>query len=193
MESVGFKEWAIVCDAIGRGEQSIILRKGGIAEGREGFTFRHTEFFLFPTQYHEQLEKTRGAERDVPRPRAGEIDIVVLAKVEFSGVITSWETATALEPFHIWRRKVVRERFDYDKAPGIHFAFLRAHELSHPWIIPELPVYGGCRSWVNLRTLPNDISFAPVLSDAAHATRAEEVKRIVAQDVASTSPSATAY
>jgi hypothetical protein len=34
MESVGFKEWAIVGEALGRGGQSIILRKGGIAEGR---------------------------------------------------------------------------------------------------------------------------------------------------------------
>jgi hypothetical protein len=34
MESVGFKEWAIVGEALGRGRQSIILRKGGIAEGR---------------------------------------------------------------------------------------------------------------------------------------------------------------
>ena len=29
MESAGLKEWAIVCQATGRGEQSIILRKGG--------------------------------------------------------------------------------------------------------------------------------------------------------------------
>ena len=29
-----FKEWAIVVDALGRGEQIIILRKGGISEGR---------------------------------------------------------------------------------------------------------------------------------------------------------------
>src|SRR5438477_1344443 len=48
MESVGFKEWSLVCDALGRGEQSVILRKGGIAEGREGFSFRYREFFLFP-------------------------------------------------------------------------------------------------------------------------------------------------
>jgi hypothetical protein len=34
MESVGFKDWAIVCEALGRGRQSIILRKGGIGEGR---------------------------------------------------------------------------------------------------------------------------------------------------------------
>ena len=31
MESVGFKEWSLVCDALGGGTQSVILRKGGIA------------------------------------------------------------------------------------------------------------------------------------------------------------------
>ena len=31
MQSVGFKEWALVCQALGTGRQSIILRKGGIA------------------------------------------------------------------------------------------------------------------------------------------------------------------
>ncbi|MED5454303.1 MAG: DUF1802 family protein, partial [Verrucomicrobiota bacterium] len=32
-----FKEWAVVIDALGRGEQIIILRKGGIHEGKGGF------------------------------------------------------------------------------------------------------------------------------------------------------------
>ena len=63
MESVAFKEWAIVCEALGRGRQSIILRKGRIAEGRGGFSFRHREFFLFPTFCHEQPEKVREAGR----------------------------------------------------------------------------------------------------------------------------------
>ena len=34
---IAFKEWAMVVDALGRGEQIIILRKGGISEGRGGF------------------------------------------------------------------------------------------------------------------------------------------------------------
>src|SRR5512138_2779668 len=49
-----FKEWAIVVDALGRGEQILILRKGGIAEGRGGFRPEHTRFLLFPTAFHEQ-------------------------------------------------------------------------------------------------------------------------------------------
>ena len=51
--NIGFKEWTLVCDALGRGEQSIILRKGGIAEGRAGFRFQHPEFLLLPTLFHE--------------------------------------------------------------------------------------------------------------------------------------------
>jgi hypothetical protein len=46
--SIGFKEWTLICEALGNGSQSIILRKGGIAEGRAGFRFQHDEFFLFP-------------------------------------------------------------------------------------------------------------------------------------------------
>ena len=51
-----FKEWAIVVDALGRGEQILILRKGGIAEGRGGFKPEHERFLLFPTLFHQQRE-----------------------------------------------------------------------------------------------------------------------------------------
>ena len=57
--SIGFKEWTLVCDALGSGAQSIIIRKGGIAEGRAGFRFEHPEFFLFPTLFHEQVTKLK--------------------------------------------------------------------------------------------------------------------------------------
>ena len=56
---IAFKEWSLVCDALGRGEQSLILRKGGIAEGRAGFRFQHPEFLLLPTLFHEQAAKLR--------------------------------------------------------------------------------------------------------------------------------------
>jgi hypothetical protein len=59
MESAGFKEWSSASDALGRGRQSVILGKGGIAEGRGGFSFRYREFFLFPTFFHEQIAKVR--------------------------------------------------------------------------------------------------------------------------------------
>ena len=75
MESAGLKEWALVCEAMGRGEQSVILRKGGLAEGRAGFGFRHSEFFLFPTFFHEQIDKVRVPGAEIPKVREGEIEI----------------------------------------------------------------------------------------------------------------------
>src|SRR3954463_1301114 len=101
MERVGFKEWALVCEALGRGEQSVLLRKGGIAEGRGGFGFRHDEFFLFPTFFHEQLVKVRTPEAKIPAARPGEIEIRYFAKLEAQKEITIWPHAAALESLHV--------------------------------------------------------------------------------------------
>ena len=49
-----FKEWAVICEALGEGRQVLILRKGGIAEARGEFTIEHRRFWLFPTYVHQQ-------------------------------------------------------------------------------------------------------------------------------------------
>ena len=164
MESVGFKEWAIVCEALGRGEQTILLRKGGIAEGRAGFGFRHSEFFLFPTFFHEQIEKVRTNGAKIPEAREGEIEIRYFAELVAQKEITSWPMAAALGPFHILQESVVRERFDYKKA-GLHVALVRVFRLMPNWRFADLPAYGGCRSWVDLPEAPPGTEFEPVLSD----------------------------
>ena len=164
MESVGFKEWAIVCEALGRGEQSVLVRKGGIAEGREGFGFRHSEFFLFPTFFHEQVEKVRSAGAEIPKARTGKIEIRYFAKLVAQREITDWPMAAALEPFHILQEAVVRERFDY-KQSALHVALVRVFRLAPSWILADMPAYAGCRSWVKLPQCPAETRFDPVLDD----------------------------
>ncbi|HEV2805098.1 MAG TPA: DUF1802 family protein [Chthoniobacterales bacterium] len=164
MQSVGFKEWALVCEALGRGEQSILLRKGGIAEGRKGFGFRHSEFFLFPTFFHEQIGKVRTPDAQIPAAREGEIDLRYFAKLEASAEIISWPAAAALEPFHILEESVVRERFEY-KGAGLHAAFVRVFRLEPAWKLADEPRYGGCKSWIDLPDCPAETRFEPVLSD----------------------------
>src|SRR5688572_20328501 len=85
-----FKEWTLICDALGRGEQSLIIRKGGIAEGRGGFRFKHADFLLFPTLFHEQAAKLRvPADTPLPAPRAdGQLDIRFGAHVEWTRDVT---------------------------------------------------------------------------------------------------------
>jgi hypothetical protein len=173
MQSVGFKEWALVCEALGRGEQSILLRKGGLAEGRQGFGFRHADFFLFPTFFHEQTVKVRTPDAQLPAGREGEIEIRYFAKLEARAEITSWPAAAALEPLHILEESVVRERFEY-RGAGLHVALVRVFHLEPGWKLADKPAYGGCRSWVNLPDCPPETRFEPVLSDQQFKQIAEE-------------------
>jgi hypothetical protein len=168
MESIAFKEWAVVCEALGRGAQSIILRKGGIAEGREGFAFRHWRFFLFPTFFHEQIEQTRLRDVTLPERREGEVELRFLAKLEIAKWVTSPEIAHSLEPLHILKSEVVQERFQYDDVAGLHVAFVRIFRVQPAWILDDAKSFGGCRSWVDLPAPASELNFQPVLSESAH-------------------------
>jgi hypothetical protein len=178
MQSVGFKEWALVCEALGRGEQTILLRKGGIAEGREGFGFRHSDFFLFPTFFHEQAVKVRTPDATIPAATAGEIRVRYFARLEAQTTVTAWRIAVQLQPFHILEESVVRERFEY-KGAGLHVALVRVYRLEPGWAFADEPRYGGCRSWVHLPECPAATRFEPVLTDQEHASVADRFNAVL--------------
>ncbi len=165
-----FKEWTLICDALGRGEQSLILRKGGIAEGRAGFRFQHEEFLLFPTLFHEQAAKLNvPAGTALPAPRAdGQHEVRLHCRVEWTQDLTDWPAVQRLAPLHLWQESEIEKRFRKDENPGVSLAFVRVSRLSQPFIFPASPRYGGCRSWIQLPDLPADITLAPVLSDKVH-------------------------
>jgi hypothetical protein len=160
-----FKEWAIVCASIGSGETSVIFRKGGIAEGQKGFQFKHRSFFLFPTYFHEQIERTRlGPERDL-KARSDCVAIAVFVEVEFSALLRDLNPIKALEPLHVLQSTVLEQRFHYDQPEGLHVAFLRAFRITPVWELPSHPSFGGCRSWITLPDPPFDLRKDPVLTD----------------------------
>jgi hypothetical protein len=160
-----FKEWAIVCASIERGETSLIFRKGGIAEGRNGFQFKHRRFFLFPTYFHEQIERTRlSPERDLT-PRAECVAISVFVEIEFVSLLRNLNPIQALEPFHVLQSTVLEKRFHYDQQDGLHVAFLRAFRISPVWELPFHSSYRGCRSWITLPDPPSDLRKQLVLTD----------------------------
>ena len=165
-----------MCNALGRGTQSVILRKGGIAEGRRGFSFRYREFFLFPTLFHEQVEKVRIASTDIPAPN-NTIAIRWYAKVEQALRIDSFEIAEALAPLHILSAGVVWERFGY-KGDGLNVAFVRVFEISPVWVLQNEKRFGGCRSWTGLPP-PPEMEMRPVLDDTAHAKLRAQLDRIL--------------
>jgi len=149
-----FKEWAIVVDALGRGEQILILRKGGINEGRDGFQMEHSQFLLFPTLFHQQREAVVAAAQErydqiaphLPSPEIVRVEF--FAEVAASRQLDSLSAAEALRSQHCWRDEVIAQRFDWGRAKNIFAIALRVHRLPLAIELPMSPAYGGCKSWV---------------------------------------------
>jgi hypothetical protein len=180
--AVAFKEWALVCEALGKGEQSVILRKGGIAEGRAGFSFEHPEFYLFPTWFHGQVEKIRGEGAVLPVQISELVTISHAVAVEWSGLIGDKEAVHRLKDLHILEPSVIEERFVYsqgkEKHLGIHVAFVRTYRLEASVSFPMEGRFGGCRSWLEIPEIDPG-AMVSVLSDEDHDHRREIFSRLL--------------
>ncbi len=180
-----FKEWAVIVDALHRGEQILILRKGGIHEGRNGFHVRHSRFLLFPTRFHQQREGViaSAAERFdlLPPHDLNELRLETWAETVRAWRLRSAEVIRALRGQHIWRDDVLERRFDWGAAPGVILLAVRVHRLPAPVTIPMLPQYGGCRSWVELaEDIPTDGS-EPVLDETRFDEALAALERTLAE------------
>ena len=180
--AVAFKEWALVCEALGSGQQSLILRKGGIAEGRNGFGFEHGEFYLFPTWFHGQVERIRLAGAVLPEKVPEDLTLSYTALVEWSGRVADNEAVGRLAGLHVLDASVIEERFEYNTGKdarhdpgsdrGIHVAFVRVYRLEPPVTMPMEKRFGGCRSWVEIPEIAPG-ALVSVLSDEEHNRRRE--------------------
>jgi hypothetical protein len=166
-----FKEWAIVVDALGHGQQIIILRKGGISEGSGGFKMEHERFLLFPTHFHQQRESVLDAAQDrydliAPSfPPADKIRFEFFAEVVQAKQLRSLASANALHGQHIWRDEVISERFDWSRSKSIHAIAVRVYRLTMPVELPMLSAYEGCKSWIEVdHEVPTD-GATPVLNN----------------------------
>lgn len=168
--SIAFKEWAVICEALASGRQTVILRKGGIAEEEGAFRPEHTEFLLYPTYFHEHragvqaellplLEAAESA-----RPAPGMIRFSHFVRVTGVRHIASLDEALALDDRHVWTPEVVRQRFNY-RSLGLFALDVSAFRLREPVLRPERPEYAGCKTWVMLdESVPVDgtIPVAPL-------------------------------
>lgn len=178
---IGFKEWLDVCAHLGGGTTSLLLRKGGIHEGREGFSFKHEEFFLFPTGFHQAAASLTAAAPENDLVAASEdagVTIRHFCVASFARLIRDRATIEALAPFHFWAPGVVWDRYNYSdklEADCLSVAFVRVYQLPRPWHFPYRPNFGGCRSWVELPEPPANWreSMTPVIPDAEHASRGQ--------------------
>jgi hypothetical protein len=172
-----FKEWHVIVEALGSGEQVLILRKGGIAEKRGEFDAVHaSRFWLFPTQFHAQSDKTKpAAARFFPASHADETaDTVTLryfADITHHAFLTDWPAVAALDPHHYWTEAAIREKYDWSSPPGLHAFIVRVHRLSNPLTLSLTPAMSGCKSWIGVPYSPADYVSTPALDDTAFAQK----------------------
>lgn len=175
-----FKEWAIVVDALGRGQQVLILRKGGIHEGKGGFQIEHPCFWLFPTLFHQQRESvipSAQARYDEIAPQLSPPDKV---RLEFLAQVAEWrrieslDQARALRGQHIWTGAVIADRFEWGRDKNIFALAVRVFRLPQLVELPMAPSYGGCKSWIELEADLPTKEATPVLGELAFA---EKLKR----------------
>ena len=190
---VAFKEWASIVEALGKGEQILILRKGGIHEKGKKFDVAHNEFFLFPTFEHQNPKDLKAGKEEIlkkvppsiPSPRGAGgglrwgVPIRYYSVVEESFWISDEKTLKQLDPFHIWSWDCVKARFDWGEAKGLFGIVVRIFSLPEVLLLENQKRYGGCRSWVELGTPLLTASLKPVLSDRAFQSRKEEILRTV--------------
>ena len=143
-------------DALESGVQRLILRKGGIAEGRGGFRPENQRFLLFPTLFHQQRDQVIPLAQDrYDAISAGLADAETVRISSWVEVI-SWQKletlaeAQKLRGQHIWRDEVIAERFSWGREESIYALFLQVYVLPRAQVVPMLPVYGGCKSWIEL-------------------------------------------
>lgn len=171
-----FKEWAVVVDALGRGGQIIILRKGGISEGRGGFKMEHERFLLFPTLFHQQRESVIDAAQErydqiAPQfPPPDKLRLEFFAEVKVARRLKSPAEAAALRGQHIWRDEVIAERFEWGKEKAIFALGARVYRLPKAIEQKMVPAYGGCKSWIELEREIAPEGSEPVLTDGAFET-----------------------
>src|SRR5688572_19937286 len=125
-----FKEWAVVCEALAQGRQSLILRKGGIDEDTGDFRALHDRFWLYPTYTHQQRDGIQEDARPLldhvmtNPPPPGKLRLQYWAEVVTIYRIHDELTPLLLSHLHIWSEETVRNRFHY-RMPGLYLLVVR--------------------------------------------------------------------
>lgn len=177
------KEWAVVCRALEEGRQTVLLRKGGILEYRQGFEVKHDRFILFPTYEHQAIEHLQA-------DYAGKLDSVFKEQPPAeSNVLSSYAEAHRvaeikdpsvlkhLEKYHVWSESYVNARMAYNPRKPMSVILVRVYNLQNPIKVDTKKEWAGCKSWI-----PIDVEAAgrPALGDSAFLKVESEVMEVLA-------------
>ena len=146
------KEWASVIDALGRGEQVILIRKGGIADPH--FGLEADRFYLYPTNYHEGGEETRT------------VPITHWCEVARTWQVHDLDSLHRLAPLVVMDRATLDTRYRFRPDQAINVIAVRTFKLPQAVTIRLHEEYEVCRSWISFEDEIGIDGSTPVLRDA---------------------------
>ncbi len=179
---LALKEWAVTVDALARGQQILLLRKGGIHETGKDFRVMHREFLLYPTYEHQRAELLKPAEQPAlsqlldSRPPADTITFRHWARAEEILEVEAQERVADLSPHHIWTDEYAQSRLRWKPMLPLSILLLRVYRLAAPVAVPYLKEYGGCTSWVDIMPRIDLGQLEPALTDGEFAREVAAVK-----------------
>ena len=179
---LALKEWAVTVDALARGQQILLLRKGGIHETGKDFRVMHREFLLYPTYEHQRAELLKPAEQPAlsqllaSPPPSDTITFSHWARAEEILEVEAQERVDDLSPHHIWTDEYAQSRLRWKPMLPLSILLLRVYRLAAPVAVPYLKEYGGCTSWVDIMPRIDLGPLEPALTDSEFAREVAAVK-----------------
>ena len=160
------KEWANVIEALGRGEQVVLIRKGGLADPH--FGIEADRFYLYPTYFHQ-------GETD---PRTT-VEVTHWVEVVRTWEVRDLEVLERLLPFVDIPRETLEARYRFRPDQALYVIAVRAFALPAPQQVRYRDEYGGCRSWVSVDEEIDVGGSRPVLGEEALQAKIESIDAIL--------------
>ena len=176
------KEWATVVKALENGNQTVLLRKGGILETSSGFKLESKKFLLYPTFEHQALDSLKSqfygylADVNENQPKKGFNKISSYAEVVEEYDVSSKEKIDNLSSFHILSDSYIKQRMNWEPEKPFKVVFLRVYKINESET-PVLSEYQGCKSWIDINENVEDGK--PVLNDSEFNQKLEQFRGIM--------------
>lgn len=158
------KEWSNVVAALGRGEQVILIRKGGLAD--PSFGVEADRFYLYPTYFHQGESEARPS-----------VTITHWCEIVRTWTVRDAEQLSRLEPLVIMPRETLDARYRFRPDQVLYVLGLRTWELLHPAQIRFNEIYGGCKSWVSVDEEIDIDGSRAVLDESALEAKFADIER----------------
>ena len=164
------KEWSNVVAALGRGEQIVLVRKGGIAD--PAFGVEADRFYLYPTYFHQGESEAR--------PR---VTVTHWCEVVRTWTVDDFALLERLAPQVVLPHETLAARYRFRPDQTLYVIAVRTWELARPQQVEYREIYGGCKSWISVDEEIDIDGSRPVLSEGELQAKIESVDALLAAAV----------